>query len=265
MTNATLDVEALRTAEAQRYSRRNILRSEFMYGRGFQSPGGVEAVEAFCARLELRPGMRALEIGSGLGGSAFHLATRHGLRVVGLDVAAAMVEISDERRLSDGITGVELRLGDIRTAPLAEGSFDLVWTRDCVLYIPEKDVVWQNAARCLAPGGQLFVTDFAAGDGPRSAAFQSYIEGCGYHLQTLDGYAAGLSRAGFTVVEREDVTGSFLAGLEDDLGRLNERTDAFLGEYDRADYEYLVERWNAKITFCRSGDLKWGLFVARKG
>ena len=109
------------------------------------------------------------------------------------------------------------------------------------------------------------MTDFAAGDGPLSTAFQSYIEGCGYHLQTLDGYAAGLSRAGFTLVEREDVTGAFLAGLEGDLKRLRERTDAFLRDHDSADYEYLVDRWNQKIAFCRSGDLKWGLFVARKG
>jgi len=34
--------------EANRYSRRSILRSEHMYGEGFQSPGGIEAVE--CGR-----------------------------------------------------------------------------------------------------------------------------------------------------------------------------------------------------------------------
>ena len=66
-----------------------------MYGEGFQSPGNIAAVEAFCARLEMRPRMRILDIGSGLGGAAFYFADRYDARVVGLDVAPAMVEISD--------------------------------------------------------------------------------------------------------------------------------------------------------------------------
>jgi phosphoethanolamine N-methyltransferase len=235
-----------------------------MYGRGFQSPGGVQAVEGFCRRLDLRRGMRALEIGSGLGGSAFYLAAHHHLDVLGLDVSAAMVEISDQRRRRAAIEGVRFVRGDIRTHPLPEASFDLVWTRDCVLYVPEKHLVWEAAARCSKPNGQLFVTDFARGDGPRSQAFRAYVEGAGYHLQTLDEYAGSLRAAGFSIVEREDATPAFVAGLEQELARLEALYDAFLGEYDLSDYEYLVERWRHKIDLCRSGDLKWALFVARK-
>jgi phosphoethanolamine N-methyltransferase len=264
MEQVTLDVETRRRDEAQRYSRRNILRSEFMYGRGFQSPGGIEALEGFCARLDLRPGMRALEIGSGLGGSSFHLATRHHLHVVGLDVADAMVEISDERRRQAGIQGVTFVRGDIRTAALDEASFDLAWTRDCVLYVPEKDLVWRQVSRCLKPGGQLFVTDFARGDGPLSPAFRSYVDGCDYHLQTLDGYARTLAAAGLAVTAREDVTADFIAGLEAEKAQLAGRRAAFLREYDLEDYEYLMTRWDQKIAFCRAGELRWGLFVARK-
>jgi phosphoethanolamine N-methyltransferase len=264
MSETMLDVQTRRRAEAQRYSRRNILRSEFMYGRGFQSPGGVDALEAFCGRLMLRPGMRALEIGSGLGGSAFHLATRYGLEVVGLDVSNAMVEISNERRLEAGISGVKFVRGDIRTAALSEASFDLVWTRDCVLYVAEKDAVWRQVFRCLAPNGQLFVTDFARGKGPLSHAFRNYLEGCDYHLQTLDQYAGELSAAGLSVVACADVTDAFVAGLEAEKELLARRRDEFLQEYDRSDYDYLMERWDQKIAFCRAGDMKWGLFVARK-
>lgn len=58
-----------RKVEAQRYTRRNILRSEFMYGPGFQSPGGEAAVEAFCKRLELRPGLPRRPFSPGCRGS----------------------------------------------------------------------------------------------------------------------------------------------------------------------------------------------------
>jgi phosphoethanolamine N-methyltransferase len=258
------DVETKRRSEAQRYSRRNILRSEFMYGRGFQSPGGVEAVESFCARLDLRPGMRALEIGSGLGGSALYLAERHGVDVLGLDVAEAMIEISNERRLEAGLAGVDFRLGDIRTAALEAGSFDLAWTRDCVLYIAEKAAVWRQVARCLKPGGQLFVTDFARSAGPLSPGFQAYLDACSYHLETLDDYARGLAAAGLKVLVADDVTPEFVEGLEREKALLERRRDEFFGQFGQEDYDYLMERWDQKIAFCRGGDMKWGLFVARK-
>jgi phosphoethanolamine N-methyltransferase len=249
--------------EAQRYSRRSILRSEQMYGRGFQSPGGLAVVEAFCGRLDLRPGMRVLDIGSGLGGAAFYLATEVKADVVGLDVAEEMVQISEERRLESGLSGVRFLHGDIRTAALGEATFDLVWTRDCILYLAEKDVVWAQVARCIKPGGQLFVTDFVRGDGERSPAFLGYLEACSYHLQTLGDYAASLEAAGLRVTAREDITGEFITGLVKEKERLAEGREAFLGEFEPADFDHLMERWDAKIRFCRDGDMKWGLFVAR--
>ena len=45
--------------EANRYSQESILRSEFMYGEGFQSPGGIEAVEGFCSQLSMHEGISA--------------------------------------------------------------------------------------------------------------------------------------------------------------------------------------------------------------
>lgn len=264
MVQVEIDVEVQRAAEAQRYSRRNILRSEYMYGRGFQSPGGLAAVESFCRRLDLRPGMLALEVGSGLGGASFHLARRYGLQVVGLDVSPAMIQLSEERRVEEGIDTARFVLGDVRFAPLDPSTFDLVWTRDCVLYLAEKSAVWSNVARCLKPGGALLVTDFARGAEPLSPGFRAYLEGCGYHLQTLDDYAGALAAAGLEVTRREDITDEFVAGLAEEKARLVRARSDFLREYTGADYDYLVERWDQKIAFCESGDLKWGLFVARK-
>src|SRR5438105_7880764 len=111
-------LECRRVHEPDRYSRRNILRAEQMYGPGYQSPGQAEAVEAACAMLDLRPGMRALDLGSGLGGPAMHLAREHDLNVVGLDVAHDMVELSHERLAESGLHSVEFLEGDVRALEL---------------------------------------------------------------------------------------------------------------------------------------------------
>ncbi|MGI9422736.1 MAG: methyltransferase domain-containing protein, partial [Hyphomicrobiaceae bacterium] len=160
--------------EANRYSRRSILRSERMYGEGFQSPGGLDAVKGFCRRLHMRQGMKILEVGSGLGGSAFYLAETFGADVLGLDISPEMIALSTERKEKKGVSNVSFRRGDIRTSDLDMVAFDLVWTRDCILYVPEKELLWSKVCAALKPGGQLFVTDFCRGEGALSDEFETY-------------------------------------------------------------------------------------------
>ena len=250
--------------EANRYSRCSILRSEKMYGEGFQSPGGLDAVKSFCRRLCMRQGMKILEVGSGLGGSAFYLAETYGAEVLGLDVSAEMVALSNERKEEKGLSNVSFRQGDIQTSDLETGTFDLVWTRDCILYVSEKNLVWSNVYAALKPGGQLFVADFCRGCGPLSDEFETYLEECRYHLLTLDAYVRTLGAAGFRQIRMEDITTAFVDALRHEQERLVDNREAFLRECDENDYIYLIDRWDKKICFCERGDFKWGLFVAMR-
>ena len=250
--------------EANRYNRRSILRSENIYGEGFQSPGGLDAVERFCRRLRMRQGMKILEVGSGLGGSAFYLAETYGAEVLGLDVSAEMVALSNERKEEKGLSNVSFRHGDIRTSGLETGTFDLVWTRDCVLHVSEKNLVWSNVYAALKPGGQLFVADFCRGRGPLSDEFETHLEECRYYLQTLDAYVRTLEAAGFRQIRMEDITTAFVDALRQEQERLVDNREAFLREFDENDHDHLIDRWDKKIRFCERGDFKWGLFVAMK-
>ena len=250
--------------ESTRYTRRSILRSEFMYGPGFQSPGQLPMMERFCRRLAMSAGMRILDIGSGLGGAAFYFAERYGADVLGLDVAPAMIEISSERAASQGVTSVRFRLGDIRTADLPHNAFDLAWTRDCVLYLPEKAAVWRSVHQAVKPGGQLFVTDFCRQGPPLSDGFSDYLAQCHYHLRTIPDYEEDLAAAGFEIVAAEDATADFIACMEQEQSRLAASRARFLELFEPADYEYLARRWDRKLEFCRRGEFRWGLFIARK-
>lgn len=251
-------------AESDRYTRRNILRAEQMYGRGYQSPGQAEAVEKAAAKLGLRRGQRVLDVGSGLGGPAMHLASRYGVEVLGVDTAAAMVELSEERRQESGLVGVSFRPGDVRELGLPHGSFDVVWTRDTILYVEDKGAVWHEVFRLLRPGGQLYVADFCLGPEAASAELGEYLRNAGYWLLTLGEYEAALARAGFADVRAWDETDAFERSLAEELARLEAKRESFLAEFSAEDYRYLVERWRKKIEFCRSGELAWGMFLARR-
>ncbi|MBI4853474.1 MAG: methyltransferase domain-containing protein [Acidobacteria bacterium] len=264
MENSTQMQPIQPSEEVNRYTRRSILRSEEMYGTGFQSPGSITMVENFCKRLGLENKIKILDIGSGLGGACFYFAENYDATVLGLDIAQAMVEISTERKIEKNLDKVSFLYGDIKDVELEPNSFDLVWTRDCILYVEEKLKVWQQAYKFLKPGGKLFITDFCRKKETLSTEFSNYLEQCSYYLQSVDDYSQTLENVGLTVLSKEDITDTFISCLQKELDNLNSRKSDFLTKYTQDDYDYLDTRWKNKIKFCKDGDFRWGLFIAQK-
>ena len=67
------------------------------------------------AKLLLKPGMRVLDIGSGFGGLALHLARLHGVDVVGLTLSEEQWRVSQERAKAAGLESkVRFKLLDYR-------------------------------------------------------------------------------------------------------------------------------------------------------
>ncbi|MEU3662050.1 methyltransferase domain-containing protein [Streptomyces sp. NPDC032940] len=250
--------------EGNRYTvPHNILRSEVIYGEGFQSSGGLAAFrETVLPELPLSPGSRLLDIGSGLGGAAFHLVAEYPVEVVGVDTAELMVSISDSRRPAKDPEGrTSFVLGDVFSAALEPESFDAVYSQDTLLYSADKVKVLARCAELLRPGGTIVVNDFCRGGS--TPEFEEYVENAGYHLVAVSGYPELLAQAGFTDVVAKDVSTHTNHLLRRDL-------DAYLAraEHDpaigRADVEHLVERWHRKIGFMDAGALTQGLFRAAK-
>ena len=72
-------VTEIRLDENARYSKRSILGSERIYGRGFQSPGGLSSAKTFAEGLRLAetPDLKVLDLGCGTGGGALYLASTY--------------------------------------------------------------------------------------------------------------------------------------------------------------------------------------------
>src|SRR3954463_1851167 len=133
MTTATSEAATTRSYDNNgQYSRAGILRYEKIFGDGYVSTGGPETTAYLCSKLgpALRPGVRVLDVGSGIGGAAFHLAREYGAVVTGIDLSPEMVAIARERgRRSEAPGSVTFLLGDVLEMPFA-GTFDVVWSRD---------------------------------------------------------------------------------------------------------------------------------------
>jgi phosphoethanolamine N-methyltransferase len=249
------------------YSRTGILRYEMIFGPGYVSTGGHATTEDLCARLgsALRPGARVLDVGSGIGGAAFHLARAYGAKVTGVDLAEEMVAIAVEQTREEQMTdSVSFLLGDVLETSFPE-PFDIVWSRDAFMHIPDKPRLFSRLHQLLAPGGRLVITDYARGKKPGAPQFEQYIHKTGYHVIEPREYGRLLESAGFVDVVVYDATARFVEILEAESARLVNNRAEFLASFSDADLQYLVDRWAMKIGFCRDGDMKWGIYLASKG
>ena len=108
-------------------------------------------VEQFVAMLP--GGAHVLDVGCGPGVDTGSLALR-GVRTVGLDIAAAMLEMAAPH------TGGRVVQADQRCLPFADATFDGVWANACLLHLAKREVPGAliEMTRILRPGGVVLTS-----------------------------------------------------------------------------------------------------------
>lgn len=120
---------------------------------------------ATVSRLRLAPGMTVLDLCCGAGASAIPAAHAVGAdgRVLGIDVAAQMLDSARARAAREGLSNLEFRHGDATSTGLPDGSFDAVVCVFGVFFAPDMTAFVQEMWRLVRPGGQLAVTTWGPG------------------------------------------------------------------------------------------------------
>jgi arsenite methyltransferase len=157
-------------------------------------PGGLELTDRLLEAAALPRGAAALDVGCGDGVSVAHLADRHDVRAVGLDVSCARVDEAARAR-----PDLRFLTGRAQALPFADGSFDAVLC-ECVLSIlRDRRRALHEAVRVLRPGGALLLSDLYVREGTESAP-----HGGAASLGRRDTVEALLSGAGLRVVSWSD-------------------------------------------------------------
>jgi ubiquinone/menaquinone biosynthesis C-methylase UbiE len=155
---------------------------------------------------DLGEGQSVVDLGSGSGMDVFFAAQQvgDGGRVVGIDFTAE--QLSKSRRLAEeaGIGQVEFREGRVEKLPADDDSFDCVISNGVINLAPEKEPVFQEAARVLRRGGRLAIADIVSeqqlkesivcdvnlwasciGGAAQEDAYRAAIEGAGLRIEEM--------------------------------------------------------------------------------
>ena len=196
---------------AELYSKALVGMLEVVWGEGWLSPGGPEEVARAVQSVDFT-GRAVLDIGCGVGGIDFLLIEDYGARhVTGIDVEDTVLDIARSRAarrgLSERTAFLKVSPGSL---PFLDASFDIVFSKDAIVHIPDKHELMRDVYRILKPGGWFVGSDWLIShDGEPSPEMKDYIaaEGLDFGMASPRRYREALAAAGFTdlaVVSRND-------------------------------------------------------------
>jgi SAM-dependent methyltransferase len=250
------------------YSADETGRLELIWGEGFLSPGGPEEVARIVGGHDIA-GCAVLDIGSGAGGVDLTLVRDSGAAsVLGVDVQQELVDLAASRASSASLSDrVSYRLIEPGSLPFADGSFDVVFSKDAILHEPEKESLCADAFRVLRPGGHLLVGDWLRGPGDtldeQVARFVA-AAGHGFAMVSLQELRDIVERAGFVDIETEDRRAWYLGEATAELSRLRrDMRGEFVERWGEQAASNEIEFWEVLVDSLASGALSPGHLRAR--
>ena len=193
----------------------NRLIRDTIWGRendvGQQSFITPRYLDELAVRIGLGADDHLLDVGSGTGGPAVHIARRTGCRVTGIDVNAVGVDAGTALAENAGLAArVAFHRGDAAEMPFADASFDAALSMNVFNVFPDKRRVLAGLHRVLRPGGTWA---FLSGTfGPMDDATRTAMARGGrvpQHYDSLDGYRQMLGETGFVIEEITEYVADF--------------------------------------------------------
>ena len=123
-----------------------------------------ESGEEVVGKLDVTKGLKVLDLGCGDGTTALPEA-RLGADVLGVDIAANLVEAGNRRAKAEGLANCRFQEGDATDLRhLEDGSFDLVVSIFGAMFAPKPFDVAREMTRVTRPGGRIVMGNWIPND-----------------------------------------------------------------------------------------------------
>jgi sterol 24-C-methyltransferase len=165
------------------------------------------------ARLALKPGMRVLDAGCGIGGPMRSIARSHGASIEGATINAYQVERARALNVQHKLDGLcSVVLADFTQLPHESASFDAAYSFEAICHAEQRERVLRELARVVKPGGLVAGTDwcltsrFDASDPEHQRIRHGIEEGNGIApMITVAAFEQAVASAGLELLEAEDL------------------------------------------------------------
>jgi phosphoethanolamine N-methyltransferase len=133
---------------------------ESLYGQNLISLGGLTAIDNMFSDVKML-GLRALDLGFGLGGVAFYLAEKHKMKIAGIEIPSWMVHHAREHTPENIVNNLEFdTYNEKGELPYKAETFDLVYSKGVLNHVVDKTSLFNQINPVLEPNGLFLIADW---------------------------------------------------------------------------------------------------------
>lgn len=242
------------------------LDSKLMYSSAFYpsddtslEDAATAKLERICQKLDLKPGERVLEIGTGWGGFAIYAAKNYGCHVTTATISQEQYALAKQRVTEEGLENrVTLMLEDYRNL---EGTFDKLVSIEMVEAVGHQflDSYVKKCSELLSPNGKFLIQAITIADQHYESALtevdfiKKYIFPGGF-LPSVTAISSAFTRASdFKIVHLEDIGQHYARTLRDWRTRFTDQ----LEEIKKQGYpETFIRMWHFYFCYCEGSFLE---------
>jgi len=212
-------------------------------------------LERICRKLQLTPGHRVVEIGTGWGGFAIHAAKHHGCHVTTTTISREQHELAAQRVQQAGLGDrVTLLLQDYRDL---DGRFDRLVSIEMIEAIGHQylDTYFQKVESLLQPDGMALIQAITIEDHRYRQALRSvdFIKRHifpGSFIPSIAAMQGAVARTDLKLYNLEDIGPSYALTLRHWRQRFMAKLDAVraLGYPER-----FIRMWEFYLAYCEGG------------
>jgi sterol 24-C-methyltransferase len=190
----------------------------FHFGPRFHNETFLESIKRaeyfLCSRLGMKPGMKVLDCGCGVGGPMRNMAVFSGASIEGVTINQYQVNIGNKYNAANGLSHLcKLVQGDFQTlSHWPNQYFDRAYGIEATCHSPDRVTCFNEVNRVLKPGGLFCVLDWVV--------LRNYDKNNKDHVRIKEGIEVGnglptlatpaevvecFEKAGFEVVEHFDL------------------------------------------------------------
>ena len=227
---------------------------------------GVRAVDILAEKAGIHSLSYVLDVCCGIGGPSRYLAYRYGCRVMGLDITES--RIHSAYRLTKMVNLdhlVDFRLGNALDMPFEDDTFDVVIGQEAWVHVPDKPRLLAECARVLKSSGIIAFTDFLRSDDMQLAELKRWQQ---YWVnfaipETFDGYRDLLAKAGFALVEENDLSRQWQESHIKQSEWMRNMRDEMIAKFGEPTYLQRMEMREFMDEMYLTGKMGAGRFIAR--
>jgi len=228
---------------------------------------GTAAVDHAVGATGISATSLVLEIGSGLGGPARHIAAAVGARVTALELQ------SDQNLLASNLTArcglaekVTHVCGDFLTCNWVGQHFDVIVSWLALYHIPERDRLLKRCHDLLDQGGYLHAEDlYARGQFTDSEQSELATELFANYLPDYENYRWDLERAGFELASCQEMSDEWTAFTRERMAAYRGQKARHIDVHGEAVFTSMDDFHDLVVHYFTAGKLGGIRFVARKG